>query len=151
MPIQVDQSYLPAILVSYEGAPTDEEFDAHLETLRASLTARDARPRVVITDATLSEPAPATQRRRQAAWMKENAPLLRRLMIGCAFVIPSPVVRGILTAILWVQPLPSPHVVCATLDEALDWTDEKLRASGLALPLGARTAWLRRRAREAAR
>ncbi len=151
MTVHVDQNYLPLIRVSYDGLSTDAEFEAHLETLRASMMAKDATPRVLVIDATRSDATPPTQRRRQAEWMQENAALIRRLTVGCAFVIPSPMVRGFLTAIFWIQPLPCPHAVCGTLEEALEWGEGKIRERDIAFPLGARTAWLPRRAASGAR
>ncbi len=143
MAVRVDLNYFPLVLVSHEGVSTDDEFEAHLEVLRGSLTSKDASRRVLVIDATHAGLAtPATQRKRQAEWMKENEAHIRRLTIGCAFVIPSSVIRGFLTAIFWIQPLPCPHVVTSTLEEAFVWSEKRLAESGLGFPLGARTAWL---------
>lgn len=51
-------------------------------------------------------------------------------------MIDSPIVRGALTAILWLSPLPQPHLVTASMAEAERWTLDKLRRApaGASLP-----------------
>jgi hypothetical protein len=61
-----------------------------------------------------------------AEWMKGYDALIRERTVGCAFVLPSALQRGILTAILWIQPMACPHTIVGTLDEALEWTRGKL-------------------------
>lgn len=34
--------------------------------------------------------------------------------------------RGGLTAVLWLAPLPCPHIVVKTLDDAIVWCEQKL-------------------------
>ncbi|MES1178073.1 MAG: hypothetical protein ABUL62_27365 [Myxococcales bacterium] len=46
---------------------------------------------------------------------------MRAYSAGSAFAIDSPLVRGGLTAIAWLQSLPSPFIVVATLAEAEGW------------------------------
>lgn len=43
-----------------------------------------------------------------------------------AFVLASPLVRGLLTAILWISPMPAPHEIVATVAEAEAWLNERL-------------------------
>ena len=45
--------------------------------------------------------------------------------------------RRVLTAILWVQPMPCPHELFASLGLALDWADKGLEANGLRIDLQA--------------
>ena len=58
---------------------------------------------------------------------KANAQNLKDNALGVALVISSPVVRGMLKAILWMQPMPQPHVVCATVEEGLAWLRARCR------------------------
>ena len=46
----------------------------------------------------------------------------------------SPLVRGVLTAIFWIQTLPNPYTIVGTLREAEAWAREQLRAAGLGAP-----------------
>ncbi|MBC7173876.1 MAG: hypothetical protein H5U40_15655, partial [Polyangiaceae bacterium] len=41
--------------------------------------------------------------------------------VGYAFVISSSLVRGALTAILWLAPMPAPHRVVGTVGEGEAW------------------------------
>jgi hypothetical protein len=50
-----------------------------------------------------------------------------------ALVIQSPMIRGVLKAILWIEPMPQPYKVCATKDEAIAFLRERLRAAGMEL------------------
>ena len=65
-------------------------------------------------------------RRRQAHWIKQNEELLRRYSLGAALVIQSPIVRGMLKAILWIQPMPQPHAVFFNIEAALAWLRERV-------------------------
>ncbi len=118
--IQFDQSRWPLVVVTHHGAPTDEEFDAYLLKLKENLdrAVRERMKTVLIFDATHASGSSAKQRQKQAAWMKQHEAPSRLHSAGYAFVIPSTVVRGALTAILWLSPMPAPYVVVATLGEA---------------------------------
>ena len=61
-----------------------------------------------------------------AEWMKRHEEMMRGRTAGIAFVIESALVRGGLTAVLWLAPLPCPHVVVKTLDDAIVWCEQKL-------------------------
>lgn len=60
-------------------------------------------------------------RKLQADFMSENARLIRKLNMGTAFVMDSMLLRGALTAMMWLQPLPCPHFVCGEIEEAKRW------------------------------
>lgn len=129
---QFDDSHHPLVVVRFLGVLTDDQFAQYLDDLTRNLERRQKT--VVILDARRSGATPAAQRRMQADWLKEYEPLLRQYTLGTAFVISSRVVRGILTAILWVQPLPSEHVVVSTLAEALAWASERFAEHGITMP-----------------
>jgi hypothetical protein len=128
-PIRIDESELPLLLVTFEGAATDAEFEAYLAAMSALLERRMITATVL--DARRASGAGAAQRRRQAEWMKEHAALMRQYSAGTAFVIESALVRGVLTAILWLQPMESPHIVVATLSVARVWAKQRLRERGV--------------------
>lgn len=119
-------------VVTFSGEVTDEQFRAYLSALSA-LMARGG-VRALVYDARLAAPAPASQRRMQAEWMKLNDAAVRRSTAGIAFVVPSALVRGALTAIFWLQPLACPHLVTASFEEAFRWARGKLASAPLAGP-----------------
>ena len=133
MPIDIDETRRPIIHVTFVGDPSDAEVDRFLVAMRAHILARKQKT-VTIYDLTRIGGTTAAQRRRQAEWVAENAESLRATSLGVVFVIRSAVARGVLTSILWTQPLPQPHAIVTTLAEADLWAREKLRAAGAPLP-----------------
>lgn len=127
--ITIDEGRFPLVTVTFVGDVSNDEFKAYLERLDRLLARGE--PNAMVMDARRSARSPAIQRKLQADWIKEREALLRRLSCGTAFVITSPLVRGVLTAILWLQPMPQPHTVVATPEEAEAWAIAKLRARGL--------------------
>ena len=89
---------------------------------------------VTILDTTRSDSTSAAQRKKQADWLAKHKEDLRRYSLGTAFVIKSAMVRGVLTAIFWLQPMDRPHTIVATLSEAEGWAALKLREAGLSPP-----------------
>ncbi len=125
---EIDDSRFPLVVVRFVGLLTDEDFRAYLERAEA---VRSRGPNAAILDATHAGYLPARQRRMQAEWMKRHREMLRRNSLGSAFVVPSPLIRGVLTAILWIADMPGPHVVVETYAEAEEWVRAKLDAAGL--------------------
>jgi len=120
---------LPLLIVEFFGAPDDDQFAAYLAELEA-ITARQAkRPfdaparRVVIFDSTHStRPVTASQRRMQAAFMKRMKEVYGDdAGTGVCFVMTNTVVRGVFTAILWLQPMSYRFKVVASRAAANAW------------------------------
>lgn len=63
----------------------------------------------------------AVQRQLLAAHMRKNRPLIERNVRRLAVVAPSSLVRGVLTAIFWIEPPPVPYEVFSTRNEAIRW------------------------------
>ena len=57
----------------------------------------------------------------------EHRDLLHRTLNGWAFVLTSPLTRGVITAISWIAPLPFPSKSFATEADARDWCEEQNR------------------------
>jgi hypothetical protein len=71
--------------------------------------------------------------------MKANRAAIARHSVGVALVIPSPMIRGVLKAILWIEPMPQPHKLCAGEAEAVAWLKERLAAAKAPPPASAAT------------
>src|SRR5262252_2029385 len=63
----------------------------------------------------------AVQRQLLAGHMRKNRALIERSVRRLAVVAPSSMVRGMLTAIFWIQPPPVPYEVFSSRDEAAAW------------------------------
>ena len=77
----------------------------------------------------------ARYRKLVADWA--NSPRVRelsaRLCVGSATVVHSPIMRGALTAILWLWTPPSPHRAVATPQEGVEWCLDRLLLSGISI------------------
>ena len=137
MPVQVDDSQLPFMVVRFLGKFTDEEFDEYLREYAAMLERRRTQGRLaVVIDARHSGMPTSKQARQQADFLAEHAALLGDVSVGTAFVIASPIIRGALKAILWMQPMPTEHTVVESVGAAEAWTRQKLEAAGVEIPDG---------------
>jgi len=111
------------VIVTYKEGATDEEYGAYLQelsTLVAQIAGRYERIGQV-HDATAWARSTAKQRQMQADWVKQHFDFLRNRGGFSAFVFKSAFIRGGLTAVMWLVPMPGPHFVAATLQEALHW------------------------------
>ena len=132
MAITIDASERPLILVVFVGASTDDQFDAYLAELEHHLFTGEGFSAAIL-DATRSGETPPRQREKQALWMNKHAHDLKVRSAGSAFVISSRFVRGFLTSILWIAPIPTPHVVVETMPEARAWALDRLKERGVKL------------------
>jgi len=119
-----DYDDFPLVVLRYVGTISDASFDEYLRTYRALLDRNQ--PYAIILDAALAGAPNAAQRRAQAKFLEDNAPLTRRLCRGGAFVITSPMIRGALTAILWISEMPFESTVVGDIFTAARWTCGRL-------------------------
>lgn len=124
--IDVDTRRWPLTVVNFVGSTTEDQFDTYLMQMD-ELVARGGK-RVLIYDATDCGIVTASQRRKQADWMKKHSAHIRGNTAGIVFVLPSALLRGALTAIFWIHPLDSKHAVVKSRDEAVQRAGEWLRA-----------------------
>jgi len=108
----------------------DQEHVAHLAELSAIIAqgkVGQVHRWVVVHDLKVPMQPNAKHRSRQAEWMKAHQPELRYRTAGIGFVMSSALMRGGLTAILWLAPLPCPHGIFSTMPEAMLWARERSR------------------------
>jgi hypothetical protein len=122
--ITFDYRKLPLLRVNYVGTVNDQSFQDYINDLAA--VAKIGRPYLLLADATDAGVPSAKQRMMQTQAIKEYRSLFASVCKGAAFVIDSMMVRGALTAMLWVQPLPYDHIVVATVREAEEWLQKQL-------------------------
>lgn len=123
----------------------DRDLVADLAAIRNELQADRARGRRVAAIVDLHG-APALNAKQRAVvgeFLKETRDLMRVTALSTAFVAPSALLRGALTAIFWTQSFGVPHRVLATLDEAIAWSLERIRDTGLHVADGSQEAVLR--------
>ena len=78
----------------------------------------------------------ARERKAIGAWVNDPRihALTGKLCVGSATVVPSPVARGALTALLWFWTPAMPHRAVSTVEEGLDFCLEHVASAGLTLP-----------------
>jgi hypothetical protein len=64
--------------------------------------------------------------RRQSQWIRDNREAMSRLNHGTAFITASAMIRGLVNAVLYFQPFPSPHAFFGTVPEGMSWVRARL-------------------------
>lgn len=98
------------------GRVEDEDYAAHLDAYLAILETRQRFG--VIVDARRAMPLPSSQRRMQSAFLDRHRDTFAAHCAGEVFVIDGPLVRAALKAVLFFSPLPHPHAVVGTVEDA---------------------------------
>ena len=113
------------IVAAFLGVLSDDDFDKQLPLVAKEIE-RSVSAVVLVFDGTRTEGITAKQREKAAAWLKASAPILIQKTRGIAFVLKSPILRGALTAIFWLQKPPGPYVVVETMTEARAWARARI-------------------------
>jgi hypothetical protein len=79
-------------------------------------------------------PLNAKHRKLVMEWLRESEPMIPFISLGTVFHAPSPLVRGVLTAMFWLHPYPVPHTVVADMDDAMRWAIVRMEDSGTPVP-----------------
>jgi hypothetical protein len=125
--IEVKDQQWPLLYVEVSGVPTDTAFAKFLTDYTKYLDR--AERYAVVFDARKSGNTPSSQRKAMTLWMKQHHDRFADRCLGVAFAMESVLVRMILKGILMVQPMPTTHVVCPTVEQAQAWCQEKLKAA----------------------
>jgi hypothetical protein len=121
----IDESQFPIIHIHRSGTLSDEQFETFLARFDELMATR-LQPYVLVFEMHESAMTPFGQAQRQASWMKERQALLKRQVLGMAFVLPSSVLRFALKVIFQLQPMPVPHEVFNDTDSARRWALARL-------------------------
>jgi hypothetical protein len=124
-PIEIDCAEPLLVVVRFRRGPSDDEFRQYLVDYRAILE-REPRLGAVYATAPDMPLTPPRQVRLQARFMKEHRALMEQRVVGIAFALPSPLMRGVLRAVLTLQPMPCAHVVVGSEAEGVAWAKARL-------------------------
>jgi hypothetical protein len=127
--ITSDDSHWPLLISRFQGAATDEQYEEYLARGTAYLQ-RGELYVSIIDMGQLAMPTPS-QRQRQTEWLKAHQVLMRERLLGCALIVPSPIIRLMLSAIFHIIPMPTPHVVIQDMAEGVKWATARLAEVGL--------------------
>lgn len=112
----------------------DDLSDAELEAMFSEWDAAFTRQErfVTLNDMRGLKSMPsARQRARVADWTRSLEPVMTKHSLGYCNVSQSPLIRGALKAIDWLNPPKVPQAHFGTMTAACDWCIERLRSSGL--------------------
>ena len=126
MPLLIDRKNLPVLQLRYVGDYSDAELAVFLRELDDVLKAPGRK--LCIFDLSKATTGTARQRQLQGEWIKRNEQALKREFAAAAIVTDSAIIRGAVTAIFWVRPLPFPTRIVATLESAEVWLAPHLAA-----------------------
>lgn len=116
----------PIVRVTFPpGVVSDAEFEAYLRASDELIRPREARYALLV-DCGLKPQLTPRQRSRQAEYLAEREPLMRRYCAGQAYVITSSINRGFLRAIFWLSPPPVEYRVFESVYRAREWLLEQL-------------------------
>lgn len=124
-PIEIDHSQRLLVVVRFLRGPTDDEFRQYLADYSKVL---EAEPRfgVVFATAPSMPMTPTRQVRLQAQFMRDHREQIEKRVVGVAFSLSSPLIRGVLRTVLILQPMPCPHIVVGTEAEGVAWVKARL-------------------------
>lgn len=119
LPLYVEQRELPLLQLRYVGPYSDAELFTLLRQMESVLT----RPgkKVGIVDLTHADVGTARQRRLHAEWIGAHKQELLREFAAAAIVTDNALIRGTVTAVFWIAPLPVPTHVTSTVEQAQQW------------------------------
>ena len=144
--ITFDDSLWPLLISRFRGSVSDVAFEEYLVQGAAYL--RRGELYVSVLDMGRLALPTAAQRQRQLEWMRDKKQALREQLIGCAFLLDSPIIRLTLSTIFHVVPLPSPYVAVSDLATGARWASVRLEEHGLSeaslrvqLSFGLTTSW----------
>jgi hypothetical protein len=127
-------------IVVTEFPPThvsDEALRSTLACLEAlmQVAQRDREQLVFVTDLTqMREVARAGQRKITGEWMAQTSSLRKLVSLGAVHVTPSAVLRGIITAVFWLNPPHVENAFVASRDEAFAQAAALLKKAGIPMP-----------------
>lgn len=125
---EFDESQSRIVIVHYNTLMSDADFEATLTRFDRIMTSRSVRY-VVILNVRHSKMAPFAQARRQAEWMRDRSVLMKTKLLGIAMVMPSAVIRGVMSVITGIQPMPVTYAVVGTLEAAQQWAEQQINKS----------------------
>jgi hypothetical protein len=119
LPLNVIRDDLPILRLRYVGEYSDAELATFLGEIDAVL--KEPGEKVGVIDLVQATPGSATQRRIQAEWIRTNERVLAQAFRAAAIVTDNALIRGTVTAVFWIRPLPMPTHMAATVADAERW------------------------------
>ena len=131
--IETDTSRWPLVVVTLPGERvTLDEVNRFVQDQRDMLTRGE--PHALLCDGRNTLVFPPDQRKVMADWLQEAEPMNRAHTVCLAIVLSNPLVRGALTAVMWLREPACETRTFATISEAEQWCLSRLRVAGVPVP-----------------
>jgi hypothetical protein len=127
-----DDSLWPLLQVRVVGVASPQQFEEYLEESASFYRRRE--PYVIVSDLLQVGMLPAELRRRQAEWTILHDALIRKSLLGNAFLINTPFFRLGLNVLFHLNPPTWPYVIVPRMEPALAWAVVRLEEAGLRKP-----------------
>ncbi len=130
--VEIDHPWLsndlmPLYRWTFPSEATDEELRACFRA-REDLATRARYYTAWVIDMSNIARAPATQRKMLAEHLKRFGELSVRWYVGSALIVPSPWLRGLVTAVTWLSPPKFPYQLFSESLAAESWAKKQLAA-----------------------
>lgn len=124
--MQVDEAHWPIATLTFSPRPSEEEILAFVAANERFLATEERHATVVDMRAIIE--AHPNQRRMTAAYVKRNFDALKKYRTGVAFVLNSSFLRGIVTAVMWLQRPPYEWTTVSTVEAGVTWCEQRMKA-----------------------
>jgi hypothetical protein len=136
--LRIDTTDWPIVLMEWpEERVSETDFHdtlLYLEQLWGESERLGLKSYEVVDFTRMNQMAPASQRKYAGEWLQRNESLVRLASVGGAWVTPSAIMRGIVTAITWIHRPPNPTEFFATRPQAYLHAIDQLEQAGVSLP-----------------
>lgn len=123
----IDSSQAPLYVLTFPANSSEKELEYCCEVREAWV--REVRsPIAWVVDLSAIQQVSPAKHRIFAEHLSRIAAYTEKYSAGCGLVLPSPLVRGVVTAIFWFAPPGFPHRAFARREEAIAWALHRLSA-----------------------
>jgi hypothetical protein len=129
--MQVDASYWPLVVATFDGQQTDEDLEYYIARMDEVHARRQ--PFVALTVAR-SYANSFAHVRRLGAWAKATASIQKEFCKGGAIVVPSSSGRFLISSFLLIYVPPFPMVVLEDMRTAVPWVKQRLVEANMLVP-----------------
>ena len=114
--LDIDESGFPLVVATFRGELTVSLLTTYFA--RVDVWYEDRLEYACVFDISRCDVPSAADRKQIAAAMAAYEIKVERFCVGAAMVATNPLIRGAVTAILWIHPMKHPHAVVATRQAA---------------------------------
>jgi len=134
--VVIDDRHLPVIVTTFFGEVSLEAATWHGKTHQALVEEQSRRSAriITITDSSHTKPPPAEVRKYWADLTKNFPPAVKEATLAAFVVIKSPVIRGVMTALSWLNPELRSVEVYDSVEHAFRVARDRLSAAGQSVP-----------------